>query len=126
MSDHTLPPFPVDDATLLAVEHALAGMLTFDRPEGSDHADSGPYLVGAGYSLGTLLDFLAGTTGRDPNEELIQAGRDETDLPEWERGRDWSSAEVVYDTRPHYSEHDLIRALITEVRRLRMEGASDE
>lgn len=119
----TLPPFPVDDATLIAVEHALGGALTLDRPPDADPDDAGPWLVGADYSLSALLDFLAGTTGRDPNEELLQAGRDESTLPEWERGRGgWQDAEIVYDTRVHYSEHDLIRALISEVRRLRAEA----
>lgn len=115
--DVTLPPFPVDDSTLAAIEHALGGSLTYDQPDGTD--GEGPWLVGADYSLSALLDFLAGCTGRDPNEELIQAARDESDLPEWERSRGWENAEIVYDTRPHYSEHDLIRALIDEVRRLR-------
>jgi hypothetical protein len=116
MSD--LPDFPVDDSTLAAIEHALGGALTFDGENGERLAE--PRLVGADYSLSTLLDFLAGCTGRDPNEELIQPGRDESDLPEWERGRGgWSDAEIVYDTRPHYSEHDLIAALIAEIRSLR-------
>ena len=112
MSEESLPPFPVDDATLLAVEHALGGALTYDRPDdNADFEDEGPWLVGASYSLATLLDFLAGCTGRDPNEELIRPG--DPERPGYE------GAEVVYDTRPHYSEHDLIRALIAEVRRLR-------
>lgn len=118
MSD--LPPFPTDDATLLAIEHAMGGALTFDRPDDAAADDEGPWLVGADFSLPTLLDFLAGCTGRDPNEELIQPARDESDLPEWERGRGgWGNAEIVYDTRPHYSDHDLIRALVAEIRRLR-------
>jgi hypothetical protein len=112
-----LSEFPTDDATLLAIEHALGGMLTYDRPDDAKD-DGGPWLIGADYSLATLLDFLAGAAGRDPNE-LIQAARDESDLPEWERGRDWSAAEIVYDTRPHYSERDLIAALVAEIRRLR-------
>lgn len=117
--------FPVDDATLAAVEHALGGSLTYDRPDDASPDDRGPWLIGADYSLHTLLDFLAGCTGRDPNEELIQPGRDESDLPEWERGRDWSAAEIVYDTRPHYTERDVIAALIAEVRRLRAAVAAD-
>jgi hypothetical protein len=116
-------PFPVDDATLGAVEHALGGALTFDGENGETLTQ--PRLTGADYSLSSLLDFLAGCTGRDPNEELIQAGRDESDLPEWERGRDWSAAEIVYDTRPHYTERDVIAALIAEVRRLRAAVAAD-
>lgn len=120
MTTDALPDFPTDDATLLALEHAMSGALTYDRPEGADD-DSGPWRVGADYGMSDLLDFLAGCTGRDPNEELIQAGRDESDLPEWERGRDWSGAEIVYDTRIHYTEHTVIQALIDEVRRLRNE-----
>lgn len=109
----TLPPFPVDDLTLNAIEHALGGALTFERPDHalSDAGDEGPWLIGADYSLGTLLDFLAGCTGRDPNEVLIQEGTPGLD--------GWAGAEIVEDTRTHYSEHDLIRALIAEVRRLR-------
>lgn len=115
-----LPDFPVDDATLLAVEHAMGGALTYDRPDHVpyDSGDEGPWLVGADFSLSRLLDFLAGCTGRDPHEELIHSG--DPDLP------DYAGAEVVYDTRPHYSEHDLIRALIAEVRRLRAEAALSE
>jgi hypothetical protein len=108
-----LPPFPVDDITLDAVEHALGYSLTLDendRPVSSGAAD---------YSLSTLLDFMAGCVGRDPNEIVICEAREESDLPEWERGRDWSNAAVVEDTRIHYSEHDLIRAFIGEVRTLR-------
>lgn len=54
------------------------------------------------YTVTDLLDFLAGCVGEDPNEEWIDAG-------------------IVYDTRIHYHEHDVIRALITEIRRLRGE-----
>jgi hypothetical protein len=108
-----LPPFPVDDLTLDAVEHALGYSLTIDD-------DGNPVSSGAAdYSLHTLLDFMAGCMGRDPNERLIREGRDESDLPEWERGRIWENAEIVEDTRIHYSEHDLIRALIAEIRTLR-------
>lgn len=112
----TLPPFPVDDATLIAVEHALGYSLTIDD-------DGNPVSSGAAdYSLSDLCDFMAGCVGDDPNEILIDPGRDESDLPEWERGRDWSSAKIVEDTRIHYSEHDVIRSLIAEVRRLREEA----
>jgi hypothetical protein len=109
----TLPPFPLDDSTLLAIEHALGASLTYERPDHalSDSNDEGPWLTGADYSLGTLLDFLAGATGRDPNEVLIRTGDPERP--------GWDGAEIVEDTRPHYSEHDLIAALIAEVRRLR-------
>lgn len=101
---HELPDFPVDDATLLAVEHAMGGAYTVDD-DGTHH------LVGADYNLAQLLDFMAGTTGQDPNEEVIDPG--DPDLP------GYAGARIVYDTRIHYTEHDLIRALIAEVRRLR-------
>lgn len=114
----SLPPLPLDDVTLLAIEHALDASLTYEQPEGAE--GDGPWVVGADYTLPSLLDFLAGVTGRDPSEVLIQEGRDESDLPEWERNP-IAAAEIVYDTRPHYSEHDLIRALVAEVRRLRSE-----
>lgn len=106
-----LPPFPVDDATLLAVEHALGGALTYDRPDDAALDDEGPWLVGATYSMSTLLDFMAGTMGEDPNEEIIDPGN--PDLP------GYAGARMVYDTRIHYTEHSVIRALIDEVRRLR-------
>lgn len=108
MSD--LPAFPVDDATLLAIEHSLDAALTFERPESADLDDEGPWLAGADYSLARLLDFLAGTTGDDPDAEVLDPGDLWTD-----------DARVVFDSRTHYSEHDLIRALVTEVRRLRDE-----
>lgn len=97
--------FPVDDATLLAIEHALGGVLTFDRPDDAAEDDDGPWLVGADYSLHTLLDFLAGCSGRDPNEELM--------------GHTADGTPIYYDTRIHFSEHDLIKALIREIRALR-------
>lgn len=97
--------FPVDDATLLSIEHALGGSLTFDRPaDAADDDDEGPWLVGADYSLHTLLDFLAGCTGRDPNEEYMGHA---------------DGIPVYHDTRTHFSERDVIRALIQEVRALR-------
>lgn len=104
--------FPVDDATLLALEHSMKGALTFDRPDGAPD-DGGPWLVGADYSFHQLLDFLAGCTGEDPNAVVIDPGD-----AMW---NDIRGARIVYDTRIHYSEFDVIRALIKEVRRLRDE-----
>jgi hypothetical protein len=49
--DPSEQPFPVDDATLLAVEHALTGAFTVD-PDGTHH------LVGAVYALNVLLAVL--------------------------------------------------------------------
>lgn len=116
MTDETLPPFPVDDLALAAIDHALGGALTLDRPDGAPD-DGGPWLIGADYFLRTLLDFYAGTMGDDPAAVALDPGSDVTaDAPLWERLR---GARVVRDTRVHYSEHDVIRALIAEVRRLR-------
>lgn len=109
-----LAEFPVDDFTLDQLEHALGTCYGDRDPDTGAHE-----LVGGEFTISQLLDFMGGTVGRDPNAELIQAGRDENDLPEWERGRDWSSAEIVYDTRLHYTRDCVIRALIAEVRRLR-------
>lgn len=117
MPEPELGPFPLDDVTLDAIEHSLGYCLTFDGENG-EQLDQ-PRGIGADYSLSTLLDFLSGALGRDPNEVLISPGRDESDLPEWERGRNWANAEIVEDTRVHYTERDLIRALIGEVRSLR-------
>lgn len=92
----------MDDATLLAVEHALGGSLVLN--EDDEHV-----LVGADYSLSQLLDFMAGTTGDDPNEEVLDEGL-------------YGGPRIVVDSRIHYHEHDIIRALVTEVRRLRGES----
>lgn len=80
----SLPPFPVDDSTLMALEHAMRGVLTFERPDDClDFNDDGPWLIDSEFSVMTLLVFLSGCVGKD------------------------------------YSEHDVIQALINEVRRLR-------
>jgi len=111
----TLPPFPVDESTLNLIEHAMKGALTYERPDHIryDSGDDGPWLVGAEFSLSQLLDFLGGTVGRDPNEEVIRPA--DPDRPGIE------GAEITYDTRIHYTEHSVIKALIAEVRRLRAE-----
>lgn len=92
MSEYsTLPSFPVDDATLLAVEHALGGSLTVE--------DGQPILVGADYSLWDLLEFLS---GYDPDKSV-------------------PIGDGVYEYvgGPIYHPDDVIRALVAEVRRLR-------
>lgn len=96
----------MDDLTLDAIDHALGGALTYEGENG-EQLDA-PRLVGADYQLTTLLEFLAGTLGEDPNREIIEPGIMPDDPPRW-----------VYDTRPTYSERDLIAALVAEVRRLR-------
>lgn len=97
-----LPPFPVDDIMLNAVEHALGGALESD-------SDGNLQLVGSDYSLSTLLDFLSGY-----NPEQVIPYEDE-DLHTWDDV-------VEYIGGALYHEHDIIQALIDEVRRLRMKG----
>ena len=96
MNQVELPPFPVDDATLAAVRHSLDASLTFDD---DDLLLENPRVVGADYTLSTLLDFLAGV-GDDPHGvlELIQ-----------------DNPQIWYDPRPHYDLHDVIRALLDEI-----------
>lgn len=95
-----LPPFPVDDVTLSNVEHAMDGALIRD--------DSGELTVhGAEFGLPQLLDFLAGHD-RDSGELLEGA-----EMP------GFPGVPVYLSDSPTYHEHDVIRALIAEVRRLR-------
>ncbi len=112
----SLPPFPVDDATLSAVEHALGGSLSMDAEDGGSL--DAPVRVGADYGLHELLDFLAGCTGREGMYRVDSDGEPMT--PEQaERDDALGLPQTWIDERPHYSEHDLIQALIDEVRRLR-------
>lgn len=96
----SLKPFPIDDVTLVALEHALDYTLTLDD-------EGNPISSGAAeYSIHTLLDFLAGCL-------------DDDGLVEGSDG-------VYTDDRPHYTERDVILALIGEVRRLRGVFDNDE
>ena len=87
-------PFPVDDVTLAAVEHALGGAYTV----GADGAHS---VVGADFMLPQLLEFLS---GYDP--AAVVPLNDDGTITEYVGGA-------------IYTEHCVIRALIAEVRRLR-------
>lgn len=95
----TLPPFPVDDVTLLAVEHALGATLTRDA--------AGEWMViGSDYTMTQLLNLLS---GYDPALEVPMAdeyGHEDEDFVEYTGG-------------PIYHTDDIIIALIAEVRRLR-------
>jgi len=93
-----LPSFPVDDVTLAALEHALGGALSCE--------DGEPRLVGAEFSVSTLLDFLS---GYDPSQIVPCVDDDGFVIPDF----------VEYTGGPIYHVHDVIRALIAEVRRLR-------
>lgn len=109
--EKTLPPFPVDDDVLDAVEHSLQGVLTYDeehRPPGAD--DDGPWLIGAEYQLATLLDFYS---GHDPTHDVLEDGDEEL------AALGLGGPLVYVNEDPHYTEHDVIAALIAEVRRLR-------
>lgn len=106
----TLPPFPVDDVTLAAVEHAMDGAYTIDD-EGNHH------LVGADYSLNDLLEFLSGYD--ESRLHLLDEGTEDDQV----LGFHGHIPVYEYDGQV-YHEHDLIRALISEVRRLR--AATDE
>jgi hypothetical protein len=112
--NETLPPIPLDDLTLDAIEHALGACLTYDGEDGETLDE--PRLIGAEYQLATLLDFLSGAVGEDPNGYQLEPG--DVRLPGIE------GAEVWMDTRPHYSEKDLIAALVAEVRALRAAASS--
>lgn len=96
----TLPPFPVDDVALAALEHALDARLTVDE-------DGNTRVVGADMSVGRLLDFLAGNDGSRVKPLLDEDGYEVTG---------W-----VEDEAPSYTRDDVIRELIAEVRRLRTE-----
>jgi hypothetical protein len=67
----SLPPFPVDDITLNALEHALGAALRYIGDE--------PTLVGAEYDLHQLLDFLS---GYDPTQiKVLEEGLFDGDPP---------------------------------------------
>lgn len=123
MSETELPPFPTDDTTLLAVEHALGYCLTYEGEDGEPLDD--PRGIGADYSLHTLLDFLSGTRD-DPDGvvTLIAGDPEKAALDEalGIRGGPFGmgpNTPIYEDPRQHYTEHDIVRALIAEVRRLR-------
>ena len=88
----TLPEFPVSDDVLDSIEHALGGSYEFT-------SDDQPKLVGADFSLSQLLEFYSGYS-----PEKLQP----TDDPQ-----------VFVYPEPVYTERDVIRSLIKEVRRLR-------
>lgn len=92
-----LGPIPLDDLTLAAIEHAIGARIGDDGIEGAD------------FQLPTLLDWLAGSVGDDPNAEVLIGGV----IPGIDEPR------AVLDTRPTYHVYDLVSALVAEVRRLR-------
>lgn len=110
--DPGLPEFPTDEITLGMVEHALGYCLTFEGENG-EHLDE-PRGVGAEFSLSSLLDFLSGTT-TDPLGVVQHLGVQDSFM---------GPVEMTVDDRPHYTERDVIMALISEVRFLRAGGGA--
>lgn len=99
-----LPDFPTDPMTLDMVEASLDYCLTVDEETG-EHVPVDPDVA----SLGDLCSFLSGTT-TDPLGLIEHHGVVDTIF---------GPAEMTVDPRPTYTERDIIRSLINEVRRLR-------
>ncbi|WP_217349364.1 hypothetical protein [Mycolicibacterium fortuitum] len=101
----TLPPFPTDDFALTQLEHALNTCMEVTR-EGEHRC------VGGEFTLPRLLEFLS---GHDPDRATLIGYTDTipgTDIP-------MDHAVPIYESwDQHYSEHDVIRALIARVREL--------
>lgn len=106
----TLPPFPVDDFTLTQLEHAL-NTSTEITNEGERRC------VGGEFTMSRLLEFLS---GHDPARATLIGYTDTipgTNIPH-------DHAIPIYEGwDQHYSEHDVIRALIARVRELEARNA---
>lgn len=89
--------FPVDEATFLALEHAMGGSYEYDED------DDRFYIVGADYGFPDLMEFLSGVTEHDYVEEYSE------EVGEF----------YVVCRKPMFHHEDVILALIKEVRRLR-------
>lgn len=100
MSEVTLPPFPVDDATLDMLMAAID-----PRSHGDPDAESS--------SVGNFLVFVSELGGSDTDavEGVLDPG--DPDLP----GLAGAPTHLMRD--PQYSEHCVMRALVEEIRRLR-------
>jgi len=94
--NRTLPPFPVDDSTLDLLEESFKAAYTI--AEDGEHQ-----IVGAEFNLPRLLDFLSGS---DPDRSHL-IGYSGDGIPIYEM---WDQ---------HYSERDVLIAMVAEVRRLR-------
>lgn len=90
-----LGPIPLDDDALTAIEHALNAVYTLN-------AEGQPQTTDADYNLPQLLDFWSGFDRDDGVHDGYIDG-----VP------------VYVFEKPTYSERDLLRALVAEVRRLR-------
>lgn len=95
-----MPPFPLDEFTLTALEHAIN-----TRIEVGTEGEHIP--VGGDFTLSRFLDFMSGYDG----DRSIFTGHYIDGVPLYEH------PDQVY------SEHDVIRALIARVRELEADVA---
>lgn len=97
--EHQLPPFPVDDGTLDMLSKAINPGPQAERSSVKD--------------LLTLYSQLGGS-----DTEAVAEVLDEGDVG---LGPGLAGAEIVLMRDPQYHVHDVITALVAEVRRLRGE-----
>lgn len=102
---------PLDDDGLQRLEDSMAGAWAFDD-------DGNRYLKGGDFTLHQLLEWYS---EYDP-ALLISEGSRDIDLG----FGPMEDVECFTYPNPVYSEHDLIRALIKEVRRLRATGTEHD
>lgn len=101
----TLPPFPLNDDVLDRLTEALNTCYGAQREDGTHE------LVGGDFTLSQLLDFYS---GYDRTKEVdLGMGLDPMGF-----GQEVQWTEYP---EPVYSDRDVMRALIDEVRRLRQE-----
>lgn len=105
----TLGSFPVDDSALNAIKDAL------NTAYGDVQEDGTHELVGGDFTLDQLLRFYS---GYDESRSIL--------IQEADPSREgWAGAAVYQHLDPQYSEHDLIRALVEEIERLRKKYEHD-
>lgn len=104
MTGRVLPPFPVDDFTLTGLEHALNTSMEV-LPDGTHRRVGGEF---------TLSQFLGFMSGYDPARSTLigytsgLAGD----------GDPVGAVPIHESWDQHYSEHDVIAALLARVRAL--------
>lgn len=110
-----LNEFPVDDFTLDQLEHALNTSIEI--------TDAGERrCVGGEFTMPKFLEFMS---GYDPERCTLVGYTDGIPGCPGSEGFHGQAIPIYEGWDPHYSEHDVIRALIAEVRCLRTakEGA---